>query len=90
MAISTDEFFTLVHREAVGTPPGMGWGDYDIFCPHCEQLLHTSAMVGTRGFTCPCGYTDPDLVWYPPETNIGGDLCYLSPIGWKTARITHN
>jgi len=90
MVTTTHEFELLVERRNTGTPPGMGWATFETECPQCSQIIFSQHMIGTTGIKCSCGYGNPKFVWYPPRTNIGGDLCYLSPIGYKRARINHN
>ncbi len=91
LAISTEQLKALIDRRTNGTPPGEGWGVYEIDCPACEAQLTVVAMIGTRGLHCPkCNSQDMSFAWLSNAPN-GGDLNFLNPVAFnKTDFLTRN
>lgn len=88
LAISTQEFLTLIDRYKHGNPPGPGWGVYEDFaCPGCGIEQVVMALVNTKGFHCNYCNEDFDVTWNGDGST---EDVYLNPVGYMHARISHN
>lgn len=87
LAVTDEQLRMLLDRRKNGTPPGGGWGVYNVDCEYCGAVSTVVAMAGTLGFSCPYCGASTNMVWLPERQPNGGDLNFLKPIACDKAPL---